>query len=246
MSTREQRNEQLGAVTRIAGWTTRHRRMVLVGWVVVLVAALGASHAVGANFSNDLSLPGTPSQRAVDLLERDFPAQSGDQDQIVIAVTRGSVTAASVRERVEPMLASVATLPHVTAVASPYSPGGAHQIAADGSVAFATVIFDEQARALPAAAVNRVIATAERAAEPSLQVALGGQAIKLAERPSLGAATAVGLLAAVVILLLTFGSVLAMGLPILTALLGLGTGIGLAGLGSRRSRFPILPPSSPR
>jgi RND superfamily putative drug exporter len=238
MSKSEQRDGQLGVIVRAAGWMTRHRRMVLLGWVVVLVAALGASHAVGANFSNSLSLPGTQSQRAVDLLQHDFPAQSGDQDQIVFAVSHGSVTAAAVRRRIVPLLARVARLPHVTAVVSPYSGRGAHQVAASGAVAFATVIFDEQARTLPHAAINSVIATAQQAAQPSLQVALGGQAIELTERPSLGPATAVGLLAAIVILLLTFGSALAMGLPILTALLGLGTGIGLAGLGSQLIEVP--------
>ena len=143
---------------------------------------------VGASFSNSLSLPGTQSQRAVDLLQREFPAQAGDQDEIVFAVPHGSVTSSSARERIQPVLASVARLPHVAAVVSPYSPRGAHQIAADGTVAFATVIFDEQARTVPHEAVNRVIATAEHAAAPSLQVALGGQAIELVERPSLGAA----------------------------------------------------------
>ena len=77
-----------------------------------------------------------------------------------------------------------------------------------------------------------------------MQVALGGQAIEQAQKPSLGAATAIGLLAAIIVLLITFGSLIAMGLPIITALLGLGTGIGLAGLASRSSTCPISQPSS--
>ena len=76
-----------------------------------------------------------------------------------------------------------------------------------------------------------MIAIAKGAGSPQLQVALGGQAIEQVQKPSLGAATAIGLLAAIVVLLITFGSLIAMGLPIVTALLGLGTGIGLAGLG---------------
>ena len=146
---------------------------------------------------------------------------------------------ARVRARIEPALARVAPLPHVVSVVSPYSAHGAHQIAADRTVAFATVTFDEQARSLPVAAINRVIATAAVArATSSLQVALGGQAIEHAEKPSLGSATAIGLLAAIVILLITFGSFIAMGLPILTALLGLGVGISLAGLGSHIIQIP--------
>jgi RND superfamily putative drug exporter len=116
---------------------------------------------------------------------------------------------------------------------SPYSAAGAHAVSQDRQVAFATVNFDERANVLPKAAVERVISVAEGARSPQLDVQLGGQAIEQTEKPSIGTATAVGLLAAVTVLLITFGSLLAMGLPILTALLGLGTGIGLAGLASQ-------------
>src|SRR5205807_148050 len=86
---------------------------------------------------------------------------------------------------------------------------------------------------LPKAAVERVISVAHTARSSQLEVQLGGQAIEQTEKVSIGTATAVGLVAAIVVLLITFGSALAMGLPILTALLGLGTGIGLAGLASQ-------------
>ena len=83
-----------------------------------------------------------------------------------------------------------------------------------------------------------MISVAKAAATPGLQVALGGQAIEQVQKPSLGTATGVGLLAAMIVLLVTFGSFAAMGLPIVTALLGLGTGIGLAGLASRVISMP--------
>jgi RND superfamily putative drug exporter len=238
MSTPASRDQQLGRVGRLALWTIRHRRRTLLIWTVALIAALGTFRLVGSNFSNDLTLPGTPSQHAADLLARDFPSQAGDQDQIVFATSGGPVTARAARARIGPALARVARLPHVVAVTSPLSAQGAHQISSDGSTAFATVVFDHQARTLPASAIDRVITTARAASGPSLQVALGGQAIQHVERPSLGSATAVGLLAAVVVLLLTFGSFVAMGLPIVTALLGLGVAISLAGLGSQVIQIP--------
>ena len=216
------------------------RRSVVIGWLVLLVVALGASGAVGTRFANNFSLPGTESQRAADLLARNFPAQAGDSDQIVLAVSHGAVTDAAVRARVTPMLSKVAKLPHVTGVISPYAAtkGGA-AISADGKVAFATVTFDEKANVLPASAIEKVIAVAKGAALPSqLQVALGGLAIEQAQKPSFGAATIIGLLAAMIILFITFGSLIGMGLPIITALLGLGTGIGIAGLASRLIDMP--------
>src|SRR5947209_317577 len=226
-------SERRGAVARLAAWSVRHRAVVLGAWVVALVVAMAASHAAHPRYVNNVSLPGTDSQRATDLLRHDFAAQSGDLDQIVLHVRSGSIRGADVRARVAPALAQVARLPHVARVVSPFAPGGGQAVSRDGRTAFATVAFDERADALPKAAIDPAIAVARAARSPGPQVELGGQAIQQAHRPSLGAATAIGLLAAIVVLLITFGSAMAMGLPIVTALLGLGTALGLVGLGSR-------------
>jgi putative drug exporter of the RND superfamily len=207
--------------------------MVVAGWLALLVVTMVASHRVGARYVNNLSLRGTDSQRATDLLRHEFPAQSGDSDQIVLHVSRGRIGDPAVRERVTPVLARVARLPHVTAVQSPYRVSGPQALSPDGRTAFATVAFDERADALPKSAVNRVIDVARSARTRNLQIELGGRAIQEAHRPSLGAATAVGLVAAAAVLLFTFGSLVAAGLPIITALLGLGSALGLIGLGSR-------------
>jgi RND superfamily putative drug exporter len=233
MSSTATQQRRLGIVARVGGWAAGHGRLVLLGWIVALVGAFGASSAVGTNYGNSFSLKGTDSQRAVDLLKRDFPAQSGDSDQIVLYARSGSVTAPTVQARVAPMLEQIARLPHVSGVVSPYSSAGAHAISSDRQIAFATVNFDQRANLVQKAAVERVISVADSARSPQLDVQLGGQAIEQAERTSLGTATAVGLIAAMIVLLITFGSALAMGLPILTALLGLGTAIGLAGLASQ-------------
>jgi putative drug exporter of the RND superfamily len=230
--------EKLGVVARVAQWVVTHRRTVVIGWLLLLIGALGVSGAVGTRYANNFSLPGTESQRAADLLARDFPAQAGDSDQIVLAARQGTVTDAAVRSRVEPVLAAVARLPHVTGVVSPYTPKGAQAVSPGGKVAFATVTFDEKANVLPASATERVIRVAKSAGSSQLQVALGGQAIEQVQKPSLGAATLVGLLAAMIVLFVTFGSLIGMGLPIITALLGLGTGIGLAGLASQLMDLP--------
>jgi RND superfamily putative drug exporter len=233
MSATPPQERRLGIVARAGGWAARHRRTVLLGWIVALVGAFAASGAVGTNYGNSFSLKGTDSQRAVDLLKRNFPAQSGDSDQIVFRAQAGSVTAAAVQARVTPVLNAIARLPHVSGVVSPYSTAGAQAVSRDGQIAFATVNFDERANVVPKVAVERVISLAQSARSPQLEVQLGGQAIEQAEKVSLGTATAVGLIAAMIVLLITFGSLLAMGLPILTALLGLGTAIGLAGLASQ-------------
>jgi putative drug exporter of the RND superfamily len=227
-----------GLVGRVGSWVSRHRRSTIIAWIVLLVGSLGISGAVGTNYSTNFSLSGTESQRATDLLKRDFPAQSGDSDQIVLRARSGQITDPALRAKASAMLAEVARLPHITGVVSPYSPAGARAVSADGQIAFATVNFDKRGNVLPKGSIERVITVAEAARSPQLEVQLGGQAIEQAQKPSLGTATAVGLIAAMIILFITFGSLLAMGLPIGTALLGLGTGIGLAGLASQLIGVP--------
>jgi RND superfamily putative drug exporter len=117
------------------------------------------------------------------------------------------------------MLAAVAQLPHVTGVVSPYTAKGAQAISPDGKVAFATVTFDERANVLPASATERVIGVAKSAGSSQLQVALGGQAIEQVQKPSLGAATAIGLLAAIIVLLVTYGLAVASSLAVLMTML---------------------------
>jgi RND superfamily putative drug exporter len=216
---------------KLTRWTIAHRRIVVVGWIVFAIGILGVSQAVGKRNANNFSLPNTDSQRAVDLLQSRFPAQAGDSDQIVFRTRTGKLTDASARAAIKPMLVRVARLPHVAGVVSPYD-AGADAVSKAGTIGFATVEFDQKANLLPKAAIDRVIKTAEAVRSPALQVELGGQAIKQAQQTSLGFATGVGLIAAVVVLLLSFGSLLAMGLPIVTALFGLGAGLGVIGLGS--------------
>src|SRR3989475_26616 len=215
---------------KLTRWTIAHRRIVVVAWIVLAVGVLAASQAVGKRNANNFSLPNPDSQRAVDLLQSRFPTQAGDADQIVFR-TRGKLTDPSTRGAITPMLVHVARLPHVAGVVSPYD-AGAKAVSKAGTIGFAPVEFDRRANELPKAAIGRVINTAEAVRSPTLQVELGGQAIKQAQETSIGFATGVGLLAAVVVLLLSFGSLLAMGLPIVTALFGLGAGLGVIGLGS--------------
>jgi RND superfamily putative drug exporter len=216
---------------KLARWSTTHRKYVLLGWIVLLFGVNLVAQSAGTSYSNNFTLPNSGAQRAADLLQRSFPAQAGDRDTIVYKVSSGTVLDPAVKARMSAMFAEVAKLPHVAAVISPYAGAVAGKsISADGRIAFATVVFNEKANLLPKSAAERVVKVARAAGEPGLQVELGGQAIEATEQAGFGLSTAVGLLAAIVVLLLTFGSVVAMGLPIITALFGLGTGLGAIAL----------------
>jgi len=224
-------------MVNIARWTMRHRRTVVIAWIVAAVGIFAVSNSVGKKTASSFTLPGTGSQQAVDLLQGHFPAQAGDADQIVFHAKAGKLTDSADRAAIAATLKRVAALDHVTSVVSPYA-RGQHSISADGTIGFATVNFDERANALPKTAVDKVITTAESARSATLDVQLGGQAIEQAQQASLGFATVVGIAAAILILLISFGSFSAMGLPIATALLGLGAGIGVINLASHAIDMP--------
>jgi putative drug exporter of the RND superfamily len=209
----------------LARWSTTHRKRVLVVWFVLLVASLGTAARLKNHFDNNLTLPNTGTERASDLLRSRFPAASGDSDQIVFATRSGKLADSLNRARVARTLAAVAHLPHVVSVVDPFrSP---ETLSRDGTIGFATLTFDERGDVLPASAVKRVISAARATSNKTFDVELGGYAVEETQKPTLGAATAIGILAAMVVLFLSFGSLLAMALPILTALFGLGTSMGL-------------------
>jgi putative drug exporter of the RND superfamily len=218
-------------VLKLARWSTTHRKYVLLGWIVLLVGVNALAQSAGTSYSNNFTLPNSGAQRAADLLQHSFPAQAGDRDTIVYKVSSGTVLDPAVRARMNATFAAVAKLPHVTTVISPYAGATSGKaISANGQIAFATVVFDEKANLLPKSAAERVVKVARAGAQPGLQIELGGQAIEATEQAGFGLSTGVGLLAAIIVLLLTFGSVVAMGLPIVTALFGLGTGLGVIAL----------------
>ncbi|HTB69987.1 MAG TPA: MMPL family transporter [Solirubrobacteraceae bacterium] len=216
---------------KLARFSTTHRRYVIVGWIALLLVINVLAQSAGTSYSNNFTLPNSDAQRASNLLASSFPAQAGDRDTIVYRVSSGSVSEPAVRARMSATFAKVAKLPHVASVISPYGGASAGKsISADRKIAFATVVFDEKANNLPKSAPERVVSVARAATRPGLQVELGGQAIEATEQAGFGISTAVGLLAAIVVLLLTFGSLIAMGLPIVTALFGLGSGLGVIAL----------------
>ena len=214
---------------RLAVWAYSHRRRVLLAWVAVLVGVTAAASAVGSDYHNDFSLPGTDSQQAVDTLQARAPAQAGDIVQVVLQDPDG-LRAPAVRGRVESILTDVRRLPHVAGVSGPY--GDASALSRDGTIGYATVALDGQAEDVPAADVRRMIDTAQAGAGEGLRVELGGDAVREAEEAGGGAAEGAGMLAALVILVFLFGSLLAASLPLVTAVLAVGTTLGLIVLAS--------------
>ncbi|HYA68795.1 MAG TPA: MMPL family transporter [Acidimicrobiales bacterium] len=227
---------------RIATWCVRHRRLVVMFWAFVLVAMTLISHIVGTAYSDTFSLPNTESTRAITLLQSVSPKVSGDIETIVFQTTgAANVTDPAVEARVDAMLATVGRLPGVSTVVSPYGPAGADQISKSGDIAFATVTFDKQFQDVPTSEAVKLVDTAQSADAPGLRVAVSGQLAEAANKPSFGG-TGLGALLAGVVLLLVFGSIFAMALPLVSALASLGTAIALIGLLSHVLKMPQFSP----
>ena len=222
----------------LATWCVRHRRLVVLFWVVALVVVSAIEAGVGSNYSNNFSLPKTESTEALQLLQAASPKVAGDREQVVIATSGGrKVTDPAVEARVTAMLGRLKAVPHVTTVLSPYGPGGAEQISKSGTVAFAVVTFDRLAQSITNAEARHFVAVARSADGPGVQVAVSGQVAEASNKQSIGG-TGPGIILAGVVLLLVFGSFFAMLLPLVSALASLGTAVGLIGLLSNVLTMP--------
>ena len=226
----------------LSRWCIAHRKWVVGGWIAIAVLTTVIATGVGRHYANNFSLPGTEAQRVVDLLQKEFPAQGGDRDTIVWHSSQSTIDAPAVRGAIEPLLAKVSRMPHVVNVVSPYSPAGATQVSRDRRTAFATVNYTKRANLLPDNTGKPVLNAINAIRVPGLQIAAGGQVIEQAEGFSIGPATFVGVIAALVILLLTFGSLVTAGMPLITAGLGLITGIALVGLATHITSMSNVAP----
>jgi RND superfamily putative drug exporter len=228
----------------LAQWCFRHRSIVIVAWLVLLIGLIvGGKAAGGSAYADAFSLPGTDSTKALNLLEKSVPSQSGDSDTIVWKVDTGTVRDATTEQRVTAMLTKVATLPNVTSVTNPYKAASSPAISSNGQIAYATVNFDQQANTLPVSSVNAVIKAAENARSSGLDVQLGGQAIKQVGQKPGGFSELIGIIAAAIVLFLAFGSLLSMLLPLLTAVAGIGVGIEAVALLSHGFSIASIAPT---
>lgn len=207
----------------LATFSVHHRWLVIVTWLLLVGGLLGGGQAYGGSFSNDLSIEDTDSQAAYDTLADRFPEMSGDGMQVVIHDGDG-VTGAEVRRAVDAAVLETAGLEGVSSVSSPYGPGP-RMVSEDGSTAVATVRFTDRAADIDADHVEAAQEAFTPVADLDVQVEFGGAALDAENHPS--GSEAIGLAAAVLVLLVAFGSVFAMLVPLITAVLALGAGMGV-------------------
>jgi RND superfamily putative drug exporter len=215
-----------GFLDRLGRRAVRHRWWFISVWAVAAIAILALAGATDGQFSDNFRIPDAQSQTALDLLERDFPRAAGDNALVVFETPEG-IRNTSVQSAIAPAVTALGKLPHVTSVTNPYGPTGSAFISKNGDIAIVTVQFDVKAQGLPKDLFPQFEAATAAATKAGIKVAYGGAVIDYIHQPPSGNADLIGLLAAVIILLFAFGSVVAMGLPILTAIFGLVVGISI-------------------
>src|SRR5215468_6854312 len=216
-----------GPLGRLAGAAYRRRGRVILGWLAAFALLIGLSAAFAGAFAADYSAPGSDSEQAQDLLAQRFPVQAGDTVDVVVRSGAG-VTGSAVRSDVTALLHELGGMPHVAAVDDPYITPG--DISRDGQTLVSHLKLDVANPVdMPVADSEKLLAAAQAAGRPGLDVALGGQTIEAAEQGAIGS-EGIGIAAAAIILLLTFGTVVAAGLPLLVAVAGLAVSSALIGL----------------
>jgi RND superfamily putative drug exporter len=211
---------------RLGGWAYERRRRVLAFWLIVLVAIGAASVAFKGQTDNSFSVPGTESQRAQDLLEKKFPGAGGASARVVFQAPAGeSLTDPENKAAVMETVGRASHAKDVTGVVDPYQAGA---LTKDGSTGYADVIYPVPAGKIDDEARDELATIAEPARDAGLTVEFGGGLVDDSENASSEQA---GMMVAFVVLAITLGSLLAAGLPLITAIFGVGIGVtGLTAL----------------
>ncbi len=218
------------ALYSLGRWAVGARRLVLVAWIGILVLAGGLAGLVGQGLDDEVTIPGTESQAALDRLAATFPQVSGASAQVVVVAPDGStIEDDAVRGPVEDAVTALGDVDGVAAVTSPYDDTMPASVSDDDVATLMTVQLDEgQSEVTDATkdALGDVVDDLAAALPDGAQAALGGQLFST-EFPTLTVTEALGLLVALVVLVLTFGSFVAAGLPLLNAVVGVGVSMGL-------------------
>ena len=224
---------------RLGGWAFRRRRTVLLAWITVLGLVVASAAAFSGQTNSKFSVPGTESQQAQDLLEQKFPGAGGASARMVFAAPKGEkLTDKKNKEAVEASLAQAKQAEGVTQVVDPYQ---AHSITKDGRIAYADVIYPMPADEIDDPARDELSASAQAARDAGLQVEFGGGIVTEESKSN---SERMGMMIGFVVLAITLGSLLAAGLPLITAILGVLVGVtgltALTGVFDVSDTAPIL------
>ncbi|MGI5460671.1 MMPL family transporter [Streptomyces sp. CA-249302] len=233
-----------GVLRRLGQWCARHFVIVIVGWLVALVALQVLNRSFGGDYSDNFSLPGVQSQQGLDVLKKHDPAAGGYGSQIVLHDGQKSLSALS--SQMSTTVGDLQKLPHVLSAQNPLSTPASKvgPLSSDGKTAYITVRFDVQPSTLGDNYLNGVDKAVQPLRAAGAQVEYGGPLGELARpAPDDRVSELIGFAVAIIVLLVGFGSLIAAGLPLLTALLSAVGGLACLGLLAAAFTFATVSPT---
>ena len=226
----------------VAAWAAEHWKRSLAIVAVVLVAVGLAASVGGGSFVDDFKTPGTESQSAIDVLDKRFPAASGDTANVVFAVDSGTLREPARRDAIERTIKEIGAQPHVTAAPSPFAKNSG-QLSEDARIAYVPVQYDGTAPALGKEPGQRLEQASKIGDRAGLEVSRNGAIVDQAEQATAPVGELIGVAVAIIVLTIVFGSVAAMALTLISALIALAGGLLLLQFASAFADFPSFAPT---
>ncbi|HEY5942510.1 MAG TPA: MMPL family transporter [Solirubrobacterales bacterium] len=216
-----------GPLYAIGRFCSRHHYPVIAVWVVLAIALVAISNSAGSKTSENLTLPGTDSTIATELLEDDLPEQAYGSNPLVFEAPQGKLSQAKYATGIEETVKRLNELGEVNSAVSPLSPRGAPFLSEDGSIGYTPVVLNVGPGEIDEEQAQRILNAAAPARAAGLETAVGSYVGQQLSKPDTEVSEAIGLAAAVVILLFAFGTATAMMLPIVSAVLGLACALSI-------------------
>jgi putative drug exporter of the RND superfamily len=229
---------------RMGHFCARHPVWVLAVWLVVALTIVGVARIVGQETNDDLSLPGTDSQAASDLLRDKFPDQANGSVPIAFRAPAGAkLSDTRYKKPIEQVTSAYGKDSAVNHAVGPFSEQGADQLNKKRTIGYISLNLKDSPSELSIEEAQGIISLDRPLEKAGLNPAAGGYLGQKVSKPSTHLSEVIGLTAAVLILLLTFGTAIAMGIPILTAILGLSVGLGVIAFLSHTMEVPTSAPT---
>jgi putative drug exporter of the RND superfamily len=232
-----------GPLYRLGGFCSRHHWPVIGLWIAAVIAIAVVANVVGEKTSDNLTLPGTGSTSAQNLLSDHLPTQANGTNPVVIKAETGKITDSKNKQAVEDTVKSLRKVDIVQRAVSPFSDAGKGAISKDKKIAYISVTLTENQGDLTDEEAEEVVDAESPAEDAGLKVATGGYLGQAVSKADTESSEAIGLAAAVVILMFAFGTVTAMLLPIVTAVLGLVASLAIIKLLGHVIEVPSVAPT---
>jgi len=216
-----------GPLYAIGRFCSRHHYPVIAAWVALAIALLAISHASGSKTSENLTLPGTDSTIATELLEDNLPEQAYGSNPLVLEATKGKLTEPKYAQPVAEVVKKLEGIHYVNSAVSPLSKEGAAFLSKDQTVGYIPVVLSLGPGEIDEAQSERILDAAKPAEAAGLNAAVGAYVGQQLSKPATETSEAIGLIAAVIILLFAFGTATAMMLPIVSAVIGLACALSI-------------------